>query len=315
MAASKKNILFTNTNIIIGVVVLLVLLCSVLVVLNRKPQEGFYAEDAVIDSVNKDLSALSEEELKATVTAMRERLTKYGLLPEKMMPEIDRNLYVPKSQIPPAGPRIDMSQYVKKSSIPPEKVCPPQKDIDYTQYVKKSTLPPTQKCPPCIAPKVKVSAGLCKKCPDCPKCPPPTRCPTVTCPEPKPVEQKECPKCTEIKYIKVPTIITRTIIKDKNNNVIEEKETTSTQPVPATANQASATTRQASASSKQAPTTTNQVPTTTNQVPTTTKQVVSDDTMTIPEATRAANEESAKQCNAYGLNSMFKKFGIYGPTS
>ena len=311
MATNKKNILFTNTNIIIGIVILLVLLCSVLVVLNRKPHEGFYAEDAAIDAVNRDLSALSEEELKATVTAMRERLTKYGLLPEKMMPEIDRNLYVPKSQIPPAGPRIDMSQYVKKSSIPPEKVCPPQKDIDYSQYVKKSTLPPTQKCPPCIAPKVKVSAGLCKKCPDCPKCPPPTRCPTVTCPEPKPVEQKECPKCTEIKYIKVPTIITRTIIKDKNNNVIEEKETTSTQPV---SNSDSDKTNK-SPTTTQRSTTRQRSTTTTRQVPTTTRQVVSDDTMMIPEATRAANEESSKQCHAYGLNSMFKKFGIYGPTS
>jgi len=280
---TKRNML-SKTNITIIVVVVVVLLCATLVILNRKHNEGFATEDAVIDGVNKDLSALSEDELKETVGAMRQRLMKYGLLPDKVMPEVDRNQYVPKSQIPPAGPRIDMSQYVKKSSIPPEKVCPPQKEIDYSQYVKKSTLPPTQKCPPCIAPKVKVSAGLCKKCPDCPKCPPPKRCPTLTCPEPQPVKQKECPKCTEIKYIKVPTIITRTIIKDKDNNVIEEKEetTTSTQP-----------------------------PTTT-QAPTTTEP---EEVMEIPSTTRANNEAKAKQCNAYGLNSMFKKFGIYGPTN
>jgi hypothetical protein len=134
----------------------------------------------------------------------------------------------------------------------------------------------------------------------------------VTCPEPKPVEQKECPKCTEIKYIKVPTIITRTIIKDKNNNVIEEKETTSTQPV---SNSDSDKTNKSPTTTKDVPTTTQIPTTTTRQVPTTTRQVVSDDTMMIPEATRAANEESSKQCHAYGLNSMFKKFGIYGPTS
>lgn len=305
MATIKKT--FSNTNIIIIIVVLLVFCCAALVILNCKTKEGFYAEDAVIDSVNKDLSALSEDELKSTVNAMRQRLIKYGLLPDKVMPEIDRNQYVPKSQIPPAGPRIDMSQYVKKSSIPPEKVCPPQKEVDYSQYVKKSTLPPTQKCPPCIAPKVKVSAGLCKKCPDCPKCPPPQRCPTLTCPEPKPIKQKECPTCTEIKYIKVPTIITRTIIKDKDNNVIEEKEETTTTTMPTTTK----------------PTTTK--PITTKPIttmPTTTKQSTSmptttayEEIMEIPRTTRANNEAKAKQCNAYGLNSMFKKFGIYGPTN
>jgi hypothetical protein len=304
-----KNIIYSNTRTVIIIVALLVCACIALVMLNGKSNEGFYSEDSIVDSVNKDLSSLSEEELKETVTAMRSRLMKYGLLPDKVMPEIDRNQYVPKSQIPPAGPRVDMSQYVKKSSIPPEKVCPPQKEIDYSQYVKKSTLPPTQKCPPCIAPKVKVSAGLCKKCPECPKCPPPQRCPTVTCPEPKPVEQKECAKCSEIKYIKVPTIITRTIIKDANNNVIEEKEESTTSTVPSTTR---ATTRAPVAT--RSPTTTS-TPTTTRAPSTTSAVIEKEEVMEIPATTRKANEEKGKQCNAYGLNSMFKRFGIYGPTS
>lgn len=303
-----KNIIYSNTRTVLIIVALLVCACIALVMLNNKNTEGFYAEDNIVDSVNKDLSSLSENELKDTVNAMRSRLIKYGLLPDKMMPEIDRNQYVPKSQIPPAGPRVDMSQYVKKSSIPPEKVCPPQKEIDYSQYVKKSTLPPTQKCPPCIAPKVKVSAGLCKKCPDCPKCPPPQRCPTVTCPEPKPIEQKECAKCSEIKYIKVPTIITRTIVKDANDNVIEEKEETTTSTVPSTTTSTTTTT----------PTTTTE-PTITSKVsttnPSTTRQDIDMGGMEIPAATRKVNATNGSKCNAYGLNSMFKKFGIYGPTS
>ena len=292
----------TTTKALLVIVAILVVLCAVLSIINKKTPvvEGFYNEDTTISNVHKSLDGMSDEELKKTITAMKERLVKYGLLPDSEM-EIDRSQWVPKSQIPPAGPRIDMSQYVKKSSIPPEKVCPPQKEIDYSQYVKKSTLPPSQKCPPCIAPKVKVSAGLCKKCPECPKCPPPQRCPTVTCPEPKPVEQKECPKCSEIKYIKVPTIITRTIVKDSNNNVVEETEETKQSPtVPVTTNATTTT----------IPTATT-VPTTT--IPTATEPiVVEEEEMEIPVATRKQNESSNGTCNAYGLNSAFKRFGIYG---
>jgi hypothetical protein len=296
MMMKLKNFkVFNNTRAVLIIVAILVILCAVLSIMNKKTPtitEGFNAEDEAIAGVHESLDGMSDEELKKTITAMKERLVKYGLLPDTEM-EIDRSQWVPKSQIPPAGPRIDMSQYVKKSSIPPEKVCPPQKEIDYSQYVKKSTLPPSQKCPPCIAPKVKVSAGLCKKCPECPKCPPPQRCPTVTCPEPKPVAQKECPKCSEIKYIKVPTIITRTIVKDANNNVVEETEETKQAPtVPVTT----------------LPSTT--LPSTTEA--TTAESVVEEEEMEIPSTTRQQNEASSGTCNAYGLNSAFKRFGVYG---
>jgi len=274
------------TNVVIWLVVILVLLSIILMFLKNNIENFESPEDNIINNVNRDLESKTEDELKSTINVMRERLVKYGLLPDKMQPEIDRSQWVPKSQIPPAGPRIDMSQYVKKSSIPPEKICPPQKQIDYSQYVKKSTLPPTQKCPACIAPKVKVSAGLCKKCPSCPSCPPPTRCPTVTCPEPKPVVQEECAKCTEIKYIKVPTIITRTIIKDNNNNVIEEKEET--------------TTTKANVKPRR------------KKTPTTTQP---EEEMKVDDTTRQINEDRTSKCNAYGLNSAFKRFGIYGPVN
>ena len=106
-------------------------------------------------------------------------------------------------------------------------------DIDYSKYILKESIPPVRQCPPCVCPKVSVSAGLCQKCPPPPKCPPPERCPIVKCPVPKPCENKlKCPDpkpcpssptcpaprpCKKpetiykekIKYIKVPTFISR----------------------------------------------------------------------------------------------------------
>lgn len=190
----------------------------------RMIREGFAVPGEELSAdIKSKLSTLKPDELDTVLDAMKARLATYGLLPEAAARDIDMSNYVPKSNIPPAGPRVDLSQYVKKSSIPPEKVCPPQREIDYSQYVKKSTLPPAQKCPPCIAPKVQVSAGLCKKCPPCPTCPPPQRCPELKCPEPTPCPKVECPKCSEIKYIKVPTVITRTIKLDNKNNVVSDE--------------------------------------------------------------------------------------------
>lgn len=159
----------------------------------------------------------------------------------------DRDKYLHKSDIPSPPPDIDMNKYILKSSIPPEKVCPPQKEIDYSKYVLKSTIPPPQKCPSCICPKVKVSAGLCQKCPPPPKCPAPEACPPLpNCPTPRPCPaEKECPEAcpahppviipkskvnpnvSQIKYIKVPTVITKTKVVDSNGNVINEEITTS----------------------------------------------------------------------------------------
>lgn len=296
--------------VLILLIALLVIFCTVLTLMNyntenfENPTNSNSPEDPVVNEVNKQFENMSDDELSKLFNSMRDRLAKYGLLPEKMEPTIDRTQWVPKSQLPPAGPRIDMSQYVRKSSIPPEKICPPQKEIDYSQYVKKSTLPPTQKCPPCIAPKVKVSAGLCKKCPPCPKCPPPQRCPTVTCPEPQPVEQKECAKCAEIKYIKVPTIITRTIVRDANNNVIESnEETTTSKPVSISKSEADNIT------TTRGITTTTTHPTTTQAV---SKNNVNSEDMAVDMNTCNNNKLNSSKCNTTGLNSAFQKFGIYG---
>ena len=104
---------------------------------------------------------------------------------------------------------------------------------------------PEQKCPPCIAPKVQVSAGLCQKCPPCPACPPPKRCPEPKCPEPKPCPEplpcpapKPCPTmgeqktCSEIKYIKVPTVITKIIKVDTTGKVVSKEIQTDSPNIP-----------------------------------------------------------------------------------
>ena len=212
--------------------------------------EGF---DPVIDAIQTQLQNESPDALKSTVQALQQRLIDYGYAPDlntyvkktELGPNDgkclvnkaeDRDKYISKSDVPPPGPRIDLSQYVKKSSIPPEKVCPPAPEIDYSAYVKKSTLPPNTACAPCIAPKVKVSAGLCRECPPAPSCPPPERCPDKKCPEPAPCPaEKKCPEpapcptmtqcktCDEIRYIKVPSVITKTVMVDANGKVISQK--------------------------------------------------------------------------------------------
>ena len=64
----------------------------------------------------------------------------------------------------PVSPDYNPSDFVKKSEIDLQNQCPKLPDLK--DYVLKSTIPPVQKCPSCVCPKVKVSAGMCKKCPE-----------------------------------------------------------------------------------------------------------------------------------------------------
>jgi hypothetical protein len=263
--------------------------------------ENFADPPTKVSDIQKQLDGLTDEQLKGVVSYMKDKLVSYNLLPEQQA-EIDKSQWVPKSNIPPAGPRVDLSQYMKKSSCPPEKVCPPQKEIDYSQYVKRSTIPPQQQCPPCVAPKVKVAAGLCEKCPPCPTPPPCPTCPQVVCPKPEPCPKPvDPPKCSEIKYIKVPTIITRTIKLDSANNVVSEEvasEESNTTTTRYAANNADNNSTEEESDDSSPNTTTTTSPMTTNY--------------TIPTETRVANRRANEQCNVVGLNSEFRKYGIYG---
>jgi len=232
-----------TTNFLLILLGSCLILCFFLMLMNNDKNtrsnniEGF---DPVIDAITSQLQNETPEQLKGTVNALQKRLIDYGYAPAldsyvkktELGPNSDkclvsnaqdRDKYISKSDIELPGPRIDLSQYVKKSSIPPQTVCPPQKEIDYSAYVKKSTLPPNDTCPPCISPKVKVSAGLCRECPPAPSCPPPERCPEVKCPAPIPCPEVKCAKCDEVRYIKVPAVITKTITLDSNGNVVSQK--------------------------------------------------------------------------------------------
>lgn len=329
------------------VVVLLVFL--VIVLRTPKTVEGFEddLEDKLLNKYSDDLSGKSEKELRDLAATLRLRLDKYGLYPGGDSPDLskyalktevqpgfdkctvaiaeDRDKYMHKSDIAnlEATNKVDLSKYVLKSSIPPEKVCPPQKEIDYSKYVLKSTLPPNRKCPPCICPKVKVSAGLCKKCPPPPKCPPPEPCKTMQCPEPKPCpEQGNCPSpqpCPtqkqkiryDVKYIKVPTIITKTVTKDESGNVL----TTSYQ---AESDKDNTNRLQGSSFVNNAPSpnpTKNLSSTTVNS----TAEQESDNAINAeiieeeftPKPSFAVSS-NAKNCASPQLNNAFKKSGVYG---
>lgn len=239
---------FNTTNVILTLLGITLVLCFVLTIMdkqhsfnnNHNNHNNIEPFDPVIDAIQSQLQGESPEQLKSTIQSLQQRLIDYGYAPDlnkyvtktELGPNAgkclvataeDRDKYMSKSDVPAPGPRIDLSQYVKKSSIPPEKVCPPAPEIDYSAYVKKSTLPPNEKCPPCIAPKVKVSAGLCRECPPPPACPVPEPCPQLRCPEPAPCPtMAKCTPCDEIRYIKVPTVITKTITLDAKGNVVSQ---------------------------------------------------------------------------------------------
>lgn len=250
-----------NTLTIVSVIAVVLFLSIFVSLFYMNDKESFQNteisnEDLLLQKYSKELSDMNSQQIKDLAARQRLRLDTYGLYPRSASPDLskyalkseilpdsmtkctvgkaeDRDKYIHKSDIPDPGPKIDLNKYVLKSSIPPEKVCPPQKEIDYSKYVLKSSLPPTQKCPPCICPKVKVSAGLCKKCPPPPKCPPPQPCGEIKCPEPKPCpdagrcpEPEPCPALDEkvrydIKYIKVPTVITKVVQVDENGKVLK----------------------------------------------------------------------------------------------
>jgi len=302
--------------------------------------------DPVVDSIQKQLQNENPDQLKNTIKTLQQRLIDYGYAPDlnnyvkktELTPNSgkclvstaeDRDKYISKSDVPSPGPRIDLSQYVKKSSIPPAPVCPPLPEIDYSAYVKKSTLPPNEKCPPCIAPKVKVSAGLCRECPPAPVCPPPERCPELKCPPPTPCEPAPtCRPCDDIRYIKVPTVITKTVMVDANGNIISQQvDSGNTKPT-----NASVPTQPLSENSNvlklylqnqkdaQVPSTTtanprnflNNIFSLGTQIPNTTFPTMSMSSPNITLAQTLDNNGTSSLCPSADLNSEFKKYGIYG---
>lgn len=112
--------------------------------------------------------------------------------------DIERAARASAREYCPVSPDYNPSDFIRKSEIDFQAQCPRMPDLK--DYVLKSTIPPVQKCPSCVCPKVKVSAGMCQKCPE-PKnnCPKPQPCGIEQC---KDVikcaaneKQVSCPKC------------------------------------------------------------------------------------------------------------------------
>ena len=109
----------------------------------------------------------------------------------------------------------------------------------------------------------------------------------------------ECPKCSEIKYIKVPTVITRTIKVDSSNNVVSEEiaeETKDPEPV--------VTQKSLINKVKNALTPQTTIPQTTVVPEASVGEV--ETTTTIPKVHAKANKEKQANCKTVGLNSDFK---------
>ena len=320
-----------TTNLLLVLLGGTLILCFILMLVNKDQ----YVEpfDPVIDSIQSQLEGQTPEQLKNTIKTIQQRLIDYGYAPNldtyvkktELGPDAgkcivsraeDRDKYISKSDVPPPGPRVDLSQYVKKSSIPPEKVCPPTPEIDYSAYVKKSTLPPAEKCPPCIAPKVKVSAGLCRECPPPPPCPAPAPCPELRCPEPKPCPtQKECTKCDEVRYIKVPAVITKTVTVDQMGNVISQKVDSGNITASGATTVSSSTSNQESKSLMNSIFGENGVKEAALMPSTTFPSTVPNTTLAQGLAKPTESGSEYRFCPTPDLNSEFKSYGIYGPNN
>ena len=257
MLQKNQELLFT----IVAVVVVVTIMVLIYLYRNNTQNtvEGFdlanyiqSLEDKLLSNYKLEDSSKTKEQLQEHLARAKLILDKYGLHPGSNSPDLskcnldsdsnkctvakaeDRDKYIHKSDMPEAGLNVDLSKYVLKSSIPPEKVCPAPKEVDLTKYVLKSSIPPQQECPACVCPKVKVSAGLCQKCPPPPKCPAPAPCeekmclapapcPSLgKCPAPKPCPTQEDKVRYDIKYIKVPTIVTKTVKVDRYGNIISQ---------------------------------------------------------------------------------------------
>lgn len=198
------------------------LLCVILIVLvfvlahqlisKKSARENFQSLGTDVDINSPDLDFMNQARIVSEEDAgLAESSgnTSLGGISSDVVSGVDMDDYVLKSDIEraarastrkycPVPPDYNPSDYVKKTEIDLETACP--KLPDMKDYVLKSTIPPVQKCPSCICPKVKVSAGMCKECPEpknnCPKCEPcgVEQCRDVIQCAPK-EKQVSCPKC------------------------------------------------------------------------------------------------------------------------
>jgi hypothetical protein len=273
---------FKNKNLNIVLVLILVVIIFTVISLFTQPKpipkqniegfndlinlEKFVVTDNNIDKIKTDLS-----DIKTSMSSGYPDMSKYALKSElppttncRVSNAVDRDAYIAKTDTSelsklvkcPVPANYNPEDYISKTAALQPQLCPECPSIDTSKYVLKSTLPPAQKCPDCKCPQVKVSAGLCQKCPPPPKCPEPKPCPVVECPPPKPCPPQqecpacppkepcppkicppcpvlptptECPKCCDREVIK---ILKKTIYVDQNGKEIKVVDETLTTPSP-----------------------------------------------------------------------------------
>ena len=211
---SKSVPILNNKNKIVNIILIVILLGVIGFMLYTifKPKKIEPFSDLV--DLEKFGSLDDLDLIKTDVSTIRKKLL-------EEYPDLSR--FVQKSDLPPStvcrvATAVDKDSYLSKVEVDKLQKCPVPYDYDPTKYISKSlaqsqavttcptlnpdqwvlksTLPPKEVAPPCICPKVKVSAGLCQKCPPPPKCPEVKPCPILECPAPKPCPpQKECPAC------------------------------------------------------------------------------------------------------------------------
>ena len=169
--------------LVIGIIILFIALSYIYV---RKTKEYFQTNESLdstllgmaesINSSNKNLSN-EIEKCNGDKCVNEEPQNDTDLVRRT---DIERAARAATMDLCPVSSEYNPNDYINKSEIDLEANCAPQPNLN--DYVLKTTIPPIQKCPSCICPKVKLEAGLCKKCPT----------PVNNCPKPKPCGIEQC---------------------------------------------------------------------------------------------------------------------------
>ena len=180
--------------LIIGIIVVCVLISYIFI---RKTKENFQVTENGGETLVDNTAAKMAQHLSGHTNVQNSNNN------------IDMNNYIKKTELErvaraaaleycPVSPNYNPSNYIKKTEIDLQQSCPKMPNLE--DYVLKSTIPPIQKCPSCVCPKIKLDAGLCKKCPEpINNCPKPTPCSPEQCKKVIKCEpwqkQVSCPKC------------------------------------------------------------------------------------------------------------------------
>jgi len=159
--------------LIIGIIVVCVLLSYIFI---KKTKENFQVtgnSGNPIDSV----AASMAQQLAGGKSIQNNSINMDNYIKKT---ELERVARAAALEYCPVSPDYNPSNYIKKTEIDLQQSCPKMPNLE--DYVLKSTIPPIQKCPSCVCPKIKLDAGLCKKCPE----------PINNCPKPKPCSIDQC---------------------------------------------------------------------------------------------------------------------------